>query len=58
MFNLSKFSGKSKMVANMVGVCIDFHHGSEVNLTNCSTMQSYYLAELITGYLLNLAPRT
>jgi len=51
MFNLCKFSVKSKTVANMVGVCIDFHHGSSVNLT-CSIMPSYYLAELITGYLL------
>ena len=57
MFNLYKFSVKSKMVANIVGVCIDFHHGSSVNLT-CSIMQSCYLAELITGYLLNLAPLT
>ena len=57
MFNPYKFSVKSKMVANIVGVCIDFHHGSSVNLT-CSIMQSRYLAELITGYLLNLAPLT
>ena len=51
MFNLCKFSVKSKKVANIVGVCIDFHHGSSVNLT-CSIMPSYYLAELLTGYLL------
>ena len=51
MFNLCKFSVKSKTVAKIVGVCIDFHHGSSVNLS-CSIMPSYYLAELLTGYLL------